>query len=245
MIECCDPVTVNPPRKALVLLSGGLDSSTCLTMAVNEFGADNVIAVTMFYGQKHEIEIAAAEQVCKLCKVGKHKIIQLPDIFKGYGSTLMDDDKPNPELSYEDINDSYGVSPTYVPFRNGNLLSVATALALQEGASVIFYGAHAEDALNWAYPDCTAEFNGAMANAIYVGSYHQVRLVTPLQWCTKADVVRIANEIDAPLASTYSCYNGREKHCGTCPTCVGRIKAFKANGMIDPVCYEIDVKWED
>lgn len=230
--------------KAIVLLSGGMDSTTCATMAVLEHGAENVIALTMFYGQKHEVEINSAKAVCKQLGIETHKVIQLPDIFKGYGSTLMDADKPNPELSYKDINESFGVSPTYVPFRNGNLLAVATAMALIEEAEVIYYGAHAEDARNWAYPDCTPEFNGAMANAIYVGSYHKVRLVTPLQWSSKADVLAAAINFGAPLELSYSCYNGREKHCGVCPTCVGRIQAFQSVGVKDPVPYEIEIDWE-
>lgn len=231
--------------KAIVLLSGGMDSTTCATMAVLEHGAENVIALTMFYGQKHEVEINSAKAVCEHLGIEVHKVIQLPDIFKGYGSTLMDSDKPNPELSYKDINDSFGVSPTYVPFRNGNLLAVATAMALVEEAEVIYYGAHSEDARNWAYPDCTPEFNGAMANAIYVGSYHKVRLVTPLQWSGKANVLATAIDIGAPLELSYSCYNGREKHCAVCPTCVGRIQAFQEVGIIDPVPYEIEIDWEE
>lgn len=231
--------------KVVVLLSGGMDSTTCAAMACYEHGAENVIALTMFYGQKHDIEINSAKKVVKHLGIGKHKVVQLPDIFKGYGSTLMDADKPNPEASYKDINDSYGVSPTYVPFRNANLLSVATAMALVEGAELIYYGAHAEDSKNWAYPDCTPEFNGAMANAIYVGSYHNVRLVTPLQWSSKADVAALAEYYKAPLELSYSCYNGGEKHCGVCPTCIGRIQAFQAIGLKDPVEYEIDIDWED
>lgn len=231
--------------KVLVLLSGGMDSTTCATMACNEYGWQNVIALTMFYGQKHSTEIAAAKAVCEELGIRTHKVIQLPDIFKGYGSTLMDADCPNPEASYKDINESSGVSPTYVPFRNGNLLAVASAMALVEGAELIYYGAHAEDAKNCAYPDCTPEFNGAMANAIYVGTYHRVRLVTPLQWSAKADVLKAALAVGAPLELSYSCYNGREKHCGVCPTCIGRIHAFQEVGIIDPAQYEIKVDWED
>jgi len=175
----------------------------------------------------------------------KHQVFELPHIFTGYGSTLVDPNLEQPELSYQEISDSFGVSPTYVPFRNGNLLSAAAALALVEGAGCIYYGAHAEDARGFAYPDCTPEFNGAMANAIYIGTYHQVRLLTPLQWLNKKEIVETAQRLNAPVHLTYSCYSGRELHCGKCPTCVSRIAAFKLAGLKDPVQYEIDINWED
>ncbi|MCA1799899.1 MAG: 7-cyano-7-deazaguanine synthase, partial [Actinobacteria bacterium] len=147
---------------------------------------------------------------------------------------------------YTDVTpDVDQVSPTYVPFRNGNLLSAAAAIALGVGASRIYYGAHSEDARNWAYPDCTPEFNGAMANAIYVGTYHKVRLITPLQNLNKRGVIDLAAHIDAPLELTWSCYQGGEIACGECPTCTGRIKAFMAEGFIDPVPYAIDIDWRN
>lgn len=225
-------------RKAVVLLSGGLDSATCAVLACQEFGAENVIALTLYYGQKHAREIDAAKAVCSKLKIGQHRIKQLPDIFKGSGSTLIDADLPNPEMTYEEINEAQGVSPAYVPFRNANLLSVATTIALVEGADTIFYGAHAEDARNWAYPDCTPEFNGAMANAIYTGSYQKIRLVTPLQWMTKSAVVALGHKEGVPFELTWSCYNGLEKACGVCPTCIGRLQAFQDNDLVDPVEYE-------
>lgn len=95
-----------------------------------------------------------------------------------------------------------------------------------------------DDGANWAYPDCTPEFNGSMASAIYIGTYHKVRLLTPLQWLTKTDVIVLGRAIDAPLHLTYSCYEGRLEHCGLCPTCVNRIEAFKRSGFNDPTHYE-------
>ena len=104
---------------------------------------------------------------------------------------------------------------------------------------------HAEDAHNWAYPDCTPEFIGAMANAMYVGSYHKVRLITPHEWRTKAEVVAAGMKLDVPFGMTWSCYNGREYHCGVCPTCVGRIQAFAINGKRDTAGYEIEIDWDN
>jgi 7-cyano-7-deazaguanine synthase len=230
--------------KALVLLSGGLDSSTCAAMAVKAYGAENVQALTIFYGQKHQTEIDAAKNIAEALGLASHSVVSLPtEPFKGAGSTLIDPDKPNPELTYQQIAESTGPSPTYVPFRNANLLSMATAIALRDGCEVIYYGAHAEDARNFAYPDCTPEFNGAMANAIFVGSYFKVKLITPLQWMMKSDVAWNALELEVPIELTHSCYNGKRPACGKCPTCVERIEAFKAIGVKDPLPYEIDIDW--
>ncbi len=226
------------PRKALVLLSGGVDSTICAGLACREFGPQNVLAISLYYGQKHAKEIEAARAVTKHLGIKDHIIQQLPDIFNGGGSTLIDQDKQNPETTYEELNISEGVSPTYVPFRNANFLSVATSICLVKGADTIFYGAHAEDARNWAYPDCTPEFNGAMANAIYIGSYMKVRLVTPLQWLSKSEVVALGVKIGTPFELTWSCYNGFDKACGVCPACVGRLHAFEQNGLVDPIDYK-------
>jgi 7-cyano-7-deazaguanine synthase len=158
---------------------------------------------------------------------------------------LIDDNELEmPQASYEELSDEFGVSPTYVPYRNGNLLSLATAVALVEGAGEVWAGMHAEDAHNWAYPDCTPEFLGAMASAIYVGSYHEVRLITPHMWRTKADVVQSGFDLKVPFELTWSCYEGRNQACGVCPTCVGRIQAFARVGEVDPISYEIEIDWK-
>src|SRR5690606_17106173 len=226
--------------------SGGLDSTTVATMAVKEFSAENVVAATLFYGQKHSVELDAAKAVAEYLGIKKHYIRSLPeDIFRGFGSTLVDEDKPNPEVTYEDPAKQHGPSPTYVPFRNGNLLSVAAALALVEDCNYLYYGAHAEGAMNFAYPDCTFEFNGAMANAIHIGTYYKVRMLVPLQWMSKKDVVQKAIEVGAPIHLTHSCYNGTRPACGKCPTCISRIEAFKMAGYKDPISYAIDLEWSN
>lgn len=233
---------------ALIVLSGGLDSTVALAEAFeqNHQDASQVGAVSFIYGQKHTKEIQAAKKVTLCYGLQSHRIIELPQIFGGTDSVLMaENELEMPRVSYEDMEDSdVGVSPTYVPYRNGNFLSMATTVALVEGASEVWAGMHAEDAHNWAYPDCTPEFLGAMAGAIYVGSYHKVRLITPHMWRTKADVVAKGIELDAPFDLTWSCYDGEELACGTCPTCVGRIQAFMSNGVQDSVEYQIDIDWE-
>jgi len=230
--------------KAVVLLSGGMDSTVCATMAIAQHGPKAVGAVSFIYGQKHTAEIKHAERVAEDLGLGFHRIIELPEIFGGTESVLIEINKrAMPQASYEEMEESYGVSPTYVPYRNANLISMAVTAAMVQGASEVWAGMHGEDALNWAYPDCTPEFLGAMGAAIYVGSYHQVRLITPLQWDTKAQVLRKGLNLEAPLHLTMSCYEGKDPACGTCPTCVGRINAFRELGEQDPINYEIEVAW--
>ena len=221
--------------RAVVLLSGGLDSSTCAAIAAKEYGPSEVVAVTLYYGQKHAIELRAACNVAKELRLKDHIQLRLPDIFTG--SALTDTDKEIPTASYlESLQ--VGAVPTYVPNRNMNFLAVATTLAMTMGADALYCGVHSEDAYNWAYSDTSPEFTGAMAAAIYISSYHKVRLVTPLQWMMKKDVVATAHALQVPVHLTYSCYRGGEVACGTCATCQSRLQAFKANGLIDPITYE-------
>lgn len=150
--------------KAIVLLSGGIDSTICALMAGKEFGFENVAGVSFQYGQKHSKENEASKNIASHLGLGGWEEINIPEkIFQGAGSTLIDSDEEIPSGPY---SDSIGPASTYVPFRNGTLISIATAYALKTGAENIYFGAHAEDAMNWAYPDCTPEFLGAMKNAV-------------------------------------------------------------------------------
>jgi 7-cyano-7-deazaguanine synthase len=220
--------------KAVVLLSGGVDSTTCLALAVGQFEPHDVTALSASYGQKHLAEIDHAAKIAAAYSVD-HRVMPIPDLFAGSDSTLLVGGPDNPDVGYEDLDD--GISPAYVPFRNGIFLSVATAHALRIGADFVYFGAHSEDAQRWAYPDCTPEFIGGMANAMFVGTYMKVRLVTPLQWANKAEVIRLGVSLGAPYHLTMSCYNGAEPACGRCPTCRSRLDAFRANGLDDPIPY--------
>ena len=130
---------------------------------------------------------------------------------------------------------------TYVPFRNGLLLSIATAYAdsLFPGEDVeVYYGAHADDAAGEAYADCSPEFADAMDKAISIGTYGKIHINRPLINMNKAEVVKTGLAIGVPYELTWSCYEGGEKACGTCGTCIDRLNAFKANGVEDPIEYE-------
>lgn len=216
--------------KVVVLASGGLDSSTCLGKAVVEFQPKNVLALSVIYGQRHKKEIDAAITVSKHYGV-QHEIINLPaHLFTGSDSPLVNDKVNMPHESYEDLRKSEGPSATYVPFRNSILISNGVALALSRGASYLYFGAHADDAHNWAYPDCTPEFIYAMQGAVRIGTYGKVDLVVPYMFNTKADIVMAAVGLSVPTNKTWSCYEGGDLHCGLCPTCVSRKEAFKILG---------------
>lgn len=230
--------------KILVLLSGGLDSSTCATIACDEVGAENVVALSVYYGQRHASEIMSAKKVCGALEISKHIAISLPaSIYAEADCALTNEKIAVPEITYEELIKKNELSPLYVPFRNGVLLSVATAVALQHGCSLIYYGAHSEDNQTWAYPDCSPEFIDSMCEAINFGTGGKVDLVAPLQTFTKKEIVAKALRIKVPLKYTYSCYNGGNKSCGKCPTCISRIAAFKANAVKDPIEYEIPIDW--
>ena len=276
-------------KKAFVLLSGGMDSTTCLHQAIYDYIPENpgllqaygdkalikealqsggqnldipwVEAVSIYYGQRHKKELEYALSTCASLGI-KHSILDVGSLLRGDTVMLTEDSRGNVEVPNIDYADIKGVSPTYVPFRNGLMLSALTAHAQKwvnqankdQDAYIasgkpedkrervtpqagIYFGAHAEDAHNWAYPDCTPEFIGAMANAIYIGSYMQIRLHTPLEWLNKEGVVKLGDSLGVPFANTWSCYKGEEKHCGTCPTCRSRKSAFEEAGIPDPTEY--------
>ena len=222
--------------KALVLASGGVDSTTCLGLAVNKYGKENVIALTVAYGQKHTKEIEAARKTAEYYGV-EHLYLDLEPIFRYSDCSLLKhSDREIPHESYaEQLKSTHGAPvTTYVPFRNGLFLASAASMALSNGCEVIYYGAHSDDAAGNAYPDCSDAFNEAMNRAIYLGSGEQLRIEAPFVKWTKADVVKKGLELGVPYALTWSCYEGGEKPCGVCGTCRDRAAAFAANGVPDP-----------
>ena len=218
---------------AVVLLSGGLDSATCLARAVSVYGADNVVALNAYYGQKHAKEIECAENIARHYGV-RYLKMDLKEVMKYSDCTLLEGNGAIDKRSYaEQMEDSNTVS-TYVPFRNGVLLSVAAAIALSVGANEVWYGAHQDDAAGAVYPDCSVEFADHMDKAIYEGSGKRVRLYAPFINTDKAGVVKTGLELNVPYEMTWSCYEGGDKPCGKCGTCIDRAKAFEANGIKDP-----------
>ncbi len=221
--------------KAMVLASGGVDSTTCLAMAVDKYGSENVTALSIYYGQKHQKEIEAAKKITAYYKV-EHICLDLEKIFMYSDCSLLShSQKKIPQKSYAEQIKSSGGKPvtTYVPFRNGLFLSSAASIALSRECGVIYYGAHADDSAGNAYPDCSGAFNKAMNEAIWEGSGHQLRIEAPFVNFSKADVVRIGLSLNVPYELTWSCYEGGDVPCGKCGTCIDRAAAFAANGITE------------
>lgn len=223
-------------KKVLVLSSGGVDSTTCLGMAIDKYGVENTIALSVLYGQKHSKELEAAKAVAEYYGV-EHISLDLGKIFQYSDCSLLShSDEEIPHESYAEQLDKTDGTPvsTYVPFRNGLFLSTAASIALSKDCEVIYYGAHSDDAAGNAYPDCSEVFNNAMNTAIYEGSGRQLRIEAPFVTWTKSQVVKKGLELNVPYHLTWSCYEGHEKPCGVCGTCIDRAEAFRLNGVEDP-----------
>lgn len=223
--------------KALVLFSGGVDSTTCLGIAVDKYGAENVIALSVAYGQKHDKEIRAAEKISAHYGV-EFRTLDLALIFADSDCSLLSSSSEEiPQETYAEQLAKTGGKPvsTYVPFRNGLFLASAASIALSNDCGVIYYGAHSDDAAGNAYPDCSAEFNEAMNTAVWLGSGKQLKIEAPFVSLTKAEVVKKGLELNVPYELTWSCYEGGDRPCGVCGTCRDRIAAFRANGVTDPL----------
>lgn len=219
--------------KRLVLLSGGVDSTTCLAYAVRD--AESVTALNVFYGQRHAKEIEAARAVADFYGVELIEI-DLAQIFERSNCSLLahsTEKIAHGEYAEQMNGDGKPVS-TYVPFRNGLMLSAAVTIAMSIGASEVWYGAHADDAAGSAYPDCSIAFVDAMNYAAKEGTGKQVDIFAPFVSVNKTDVVRAGLAVDAPYHLTWSCYEGGERPCGKCGTCIDRAKAFEACGVKDP-----------
>ena len=228
--------------KTVVLLSGGIDSTTCLGYACEEEGRENIIALSILYGQKHCKELICAEQVAKFYGI-ERKVLDLSEIMKFSNSPLLS--KSSIEIRHESYaeqikKDGEGMVDTFVPFRNGLLLSTAASIAMSlfpKEEVTIYYGAHKDDAAGRAYPDCSNEFVAPMAAAIKEGSGGFLKLRAPFINNSKKEIIKLGLELSVPYSLTWSCYEGDEFACGTCATCIDRKAAFHQNNVADPIKY--------
>ena len=220
--------------KAVCLLSGGLDSSTCLGTARRD--GFECYALSFDYGQRHRIELDAAAKVARHFGVREHRIVKID--LRAFGGSALTDDIAVPKDSLEP-----GIPITYVPARNTIFLSYAMAWAEVLECSDIFIGVNAIDYSG--YPDCRPEFIAAfetMANlatkAGVEGRTH-LRIHTPLAQLGKAGIVKLAAEVGVDFAITHSCYDPDEqgRSCGHCDSCLLRLKGFQEAGITDPVSY--------
>ncbi|MEF8874286.1 MAG: 7-cyano-7-deazaguanine synthase QueC [Candidatus Thermoplasmatota archaeon] len=221
--------------RAVVLLSGGLDSSTTLGIAAQEH--DELCALTFIYGQKHEKEIESAKKLASHYSVEEHKILNIPLSEIGR-SSLLESGEEIPEHESDDIGGS--IPSTYVPARNIIMLSYALCYAESVEADAIYIGATARDYSG--YPDCRPEFYRAFEDMAEEGTKRGVEgspidIKYPLIHMTKGDIVKKADEIGVPLRWTWSCYKGEQKACGECDSCKLRLKGFKEAELEDPIEY--------
>jgi len=221
-------------QKAVVLLSGGLDSCVSATLAKSE-GFD-IFALTIDYGQRHKRELRSASAVAKSLGAKKHLVMKI-DMAKIGGSALTDKKLRVPKSGVKP-----GIPITYVPARNLVFLSIAVSYAEAVGAARVYIGANSVDYSG--YPDCRPEFIRAFSRAARLGTkagveVRGVRIIAPLQNLSKGDIVRLGAKSGAPMHLTWSCYEGGERACGKCDSCRLRLKGFEQAGAIDKIKYKI------
>lgn len=215
-------------KKSVIILSGGMDSVTLLYDKKEEIA----LAITFDYGSNHnkrEAEYAAYH--CRKLKI-EHIIIPLEFIHKYFNSSLLAGADSIPEGHYADEN----MKSTVVPFRNGIMLSIACGIAESRFLEKVLIANHAGD--HAIYPDCRANFIEAMSEAMCYGTYGNIEINAPYTNLTKGEIALIGKELGIDYSKTYSCYKGKEKHCGKCGTCVERKEALAYAGIEDNTVYE-------
>jgi 7-cyano-7-deazaguanine synthase len=227
--------------KAVVLLSGGMDSCVCAAIARERHGAGNIALLHAGYGQRtQERERRAFEGIANYYEVsaGQRLVVKLDHFRAIGGSALTDANIAVPENELGAVGPLGGAIPvTYVPFRNAHFLSVAVSWAEAIGARAVYIGAVAEDSSG--YPDCRVEYYQVFQELVRVGTRPETRIeiVTPVITLKKSEIIRRGLELGAPLQLTWSCYQNEDKACGACDSCLLRLKAFAEAGVPDPIPY--------
>ena len=215
-------------KDSLIVLSGGLDSTTMLY----EYQDRIAMAVSFHYGSNHnDKELAFAKLHCERLGI-PHQIIRLPFFKELFHSSLLEGAEAIPEGNYDDEN----MKSTVVPFRNGIMLSIAAGIAENNKLQYVMLANHAGD--HTIYPDCRPEFVEAMNQAISAGTWNNVQLLTPYTFLTKAEIASKGKELNLDYSETWSCYKGGEHHCGVCGTCRERKEALAQAGIEDNTIYE-------
>ena len=219
-------------KKAICILSGGMDSSLASYMAKND--GYEIIAVHFNYGQRtQDRELKAFRDICNDLKILEKYEIDIPFFTQIGASALTDKNIDVPTGGIE-----AGVPITYVPFRNGIFLSITAAIAEKEGATAMYIGVVQEDSSG--YPDCTDSFINDMKKAINEGTKKDthIDIKTPLVHLSKAQIVQEALRLNVPLEHTWSCYKEETEACGVCDSCRLRLNGFKLANQIDPIAYK-------
>jgi 7-cyano-7-deazaguanine synthase len=221
-------------RKAVLCLSGGMDSCVCAALAAKEF--DEVYAVHFSYGQRTEArELRAADEIAAL--VGIKEVLHLKmDLFRRIGGSALTDRSIAVPVAGEESAIGTEVPVTYVPFRNAHFLSAAVSWAEVLGAGTVILGAVEQDSSG--YPDCRPAYYEAFQRLIEAGTKDgDIRVETPLIKLRKSEIVQLGVELGAPFHVSWSCYSGESEACGVCESCVLRLRAFREVGAVDPIPY--------
>jgi 7-cyano-7-deazaguanine synthase len=217
-------------EKALVVLSGGQDSTTCLYWAIKRFGVDNVSSVTFDYGQRHRVELECAARVAD--DAGVSNTLLPIDTFAALGGDALTDKAIDVEGG---VDAATGLPNTFVPGRNLIFLTCAAALAYREGVANLVTGVAQTDYSG--YPDCREGTITSLQHTLRLGMEFDVTIYTPLMHLTKKETVELARDLGAlpAMALTHTCYNGKRPPCGACPACELRAKGFAEAGVEDPL----------
>jgi 7-cyano-7-deazaguanine synthase len=223
-------VTAADKSRAVVLLSGGMDSSVCAALAARDHHA---AAVHVSYGQRtEEREREAFLSICQRLNIKDRLVVRNEALRAIGGSALTDDSIAVPAAA----SLATGVPVTYVPFRNAHFLAVGVSWAEVLGAEKVYIGAVEPDSSG--YPDCRPAYYQAFNEVVRTGTKEgKIEIVTPLIAMRKAEIVRLGLELGAPFDLTWSCYSREDQACGACDSCALRLRAFEAAGMRDPIPY--------
>ena len=232
-MEILEKQNGNKKKKAIVLLSGGLDSPTALAYALDQ--GYEVYPLSINYGQRHVRELQSSKKICEYYHLPNLKVLDIN--LRQIGGSALTSDIEVPERGLSGITEEIPV--TYVPTRNTIFLSLSASYGETIGAGTIFIGANALDYSG--YPDCRPEFFNAMEKALTLGTKYGneygFEIKVPLQYLTKAGIVKLGRKLGVPYGLTWSCYNGRDKACGKCDSCLLRLKGFMEANDFDDVEY--------
>src|SRR5271163_1227615 len=236
--------TNSQTHKAVVLLSGGMDSCVCTAIARERHGGENVALLHAGYGQRTQNrERRSFDEIADFYGVRERLVVQL-DHFRAIGGSALTDRNiavPENEFASNVVavtgEHSSSIPVTYVPFRNAHFLSVAVSWAEAIGAGAIYIGAVAEDSSG--YPDCRPEYYRVFQELIRVGTRPEteIEIVTPVIALRKSEIIRRGLELGAPLQLSWSCYQNSVEACGACDSCLLRLRAFAEAGVADPIEY--------
>ena len=234
------PPSQPQPNRAVVCLSGGMDSCVCAALAARDH---ETYAIHFSYGQRTEArELRSAQEMARL--LGLRKLLHLKlDLFRRIGgSALTDPSIAVPQAAADETTIGSEIPVTYVPFRNAHFLSAAVSWAEVLGAGTVLIGAVEQDSSG--YPDCRPAYYDAFNQLIRMGTRDgdkpgAIRIDTPLIRMRKSEIVRLGVELGAPFHVSWSCYSGETQACGVCESCVLRLRAFREAGAVDPIPYAV------